>query len=363
MKCSRSVELNGNNDFCAECGLVGDLLCCDYCPKSFHKKCLSKDSKKEVAKETILWKCSFCLDCKQEFSFLDVDSSSEYYKYLRTFDADLQDSDDQDKNNPNTDYMPAIGLVLLSMEWLIALDQLPDVAKSVAKYFNCNEGKYGSQLFNSSIQSAEFHRLIDELRNLVDPAQFDDMYTRLVLRKDSMAVGLASSCRAFAKHCESCRAFRYLRSFCFNCGQLFNIAFEIRGDLQVLMTNKKGLRKLNAMSDTSAHRNDDRNIPQLAQQFQQCVSGEVLPPNPLTAGHDAPAHIPAIKRRRTGDSDEPAGLGTKHLRQELYRTVGLRGKRQIFILTATQCAQPCYNSSSCPARPPHSPTSGAIFCS
>jgi len=48
-----------NDDFCAECGDGGDLLCCDKCPNSFHLDCAGLD---EEPPEDELWCCPVCTE-------------------------------------------------------------------------------------------------------------------------------------------------------------------------------------------------------------------------------------------------------------------------------------------------------------
>lgn len=48
-----------NHDFCQSCGGIGDLLCCDGCPRSFHFTCLDKAVDKDDLPET--WYCQHCV--------------------------------------------------------------------------------------------------------------------------------------------------------------------------------------------------------------------------------------------------------------------------------------------------------------
>ena len=50
-------DLDQNNDLCAKCGMGGDLLCCDTCPRSFHIRCagLGKGGIPEGD-----WSCEYC---------------------------------------------------------------------------------------------------------------------------------------------------------------------------------------------------------------------------------------------------------------------------------------------------------------
>lgn len=58
----KDVKSDGNVDYCLKCLLGGDLICCDKCPRSFHRACLEKDGEKvdldESTKEQ--WHCALC---------------------------------------------------------------------------------------------------------------------------------------------------------------------------------------------------------------------------------------------------------------------------------------------------------------
>ena len=47
-----------NRDECGVCGLEGDLLCCDGCPRSYHRKCLSLSDRAELPHGK--WLCPEC---------------------------------------------------------------------------------------------------------------------------------------------------------------------------------------------------------------------------------------------------------------------------------------------------------------
>jgi hypothetical protein len=46
-----------NRDYCNICKSTGNLICCDFCPRSFHMKCL-KFNKNEVPEGQ--WYCQTC---------------------------------------------------------------------------------------------------------------------------------------------------------------------------------------------------------------------------------------------------------------------------------------------------------------
>ena len=48
-----------SDDLCHECGEGGYLLCCDGCPKAFHKECLDPPLKRMPNKNK-QWFCIYC---------------------------------------------------------------------------------------------------------------------------------------------------------------------------------------------------------------------------------------------------------------------------------------------------------------
>jgi hypothetical protein len=62
---------DGNVDYCHKCQTAGNLICCDYCPRAFHHKCLGKST---PANGEELWRC---IICEQESRGLEDDLIDE----------------------------------------------------------------------------------------------------------------------------------------------------------------------------------------------------------------------------------------------------------------------------------------------
>ncbi|XP_037834437.1 nuclear body protein SP140 isoform X2 [Kryptolebias marmoratus] len=54
------LENQKNDDECAICKTVGELVVCDYCPRSFHKKCNVPHIEDTIIENDKNWKCTFC---------------------------------------------------------------------------------------------------------------------------------------------------------------------------------------------------------------------------------------------------------------------------------------------------------------
>jgi Bromodomain len=52
---------DGSVDFCNVCKTVGDLLCCDFCPRAFHCQCISNDAIPESMNDESKWECPCCI--------------------------------------------------------------------------------------------------------------------------------------------------------------------------------------------------------------------------------------------------------------------------------------------------------------
>lgn len=54
---------DGSVDFCSICLKVGNLLCCDYCPRAFHSECIPREALQQDTIEETQWECPRC--CKE----------------------------------------------------------------------------------------------------------------------------------------------------------------------------------------------------------------------------------------------------------------------------------------------------------
>ena len=60
---------DGNVDYCIECEQHGSLLCCDTCPRAFHKNCISGGKSQKISDR--FWECHVCA---KEKDCLDSDA-------------------------------------------------------------------------------------------------------------------------------------------------------------------------------------------------------------------------------------------------------------------------------------------------
>ncbi|XP_050239000.1 uncharacterized protein LOC126688368 isoform X2 [Mercurialis annua] len=68
---SRKFAVHENDDLCQICRDGGDLLCCDSCPRSYHKECLSLQ-----AIPNGKWHCKFCLNNFQKEKFVERNANA-----------------------------------------------------------------------------------------------------------------------------------------------------------------------------------------------------------------------------------------------------------------------------------------------
>jgi hypothetical protein len=54
---SNAIQEDGNVDYCHACMKHGDLMCCDFCPRAFHRKCLPTE---ELTNLGDTWECLVC---------------------------------------------------------------------------------------------------------------------------------------------------------------------------------------------------------------------------------------------------------------------------------------------------------------
>ncbi|PSR86543.1 Increased DNA methylation like [Actinidia chinensis var. chinensis] len=65
------VSTEENDDLCSICADGGDLLCCDNCPRAFHKDCVSLPS---IPSGT--WYCKYCLNMFQKEKFVECNANA-----------------------------------------------------------------------------------------------------------------------------------------------------------------------------------------------------------------------------------------------------------------------------------------------
>jgi Bromodomain len=87
------VAEDGNVDYCHKCRKHGNLICCDFCPRAFHEKCLEGSGNEDDSK----WECHVCLREKEDlpaYTLMGMDSQpliGAAYNGLRaTTDDDLR---------------------------------------------------------------------------------------------------------------------------------------------------------------------------------------------------------------------------------------------------------------------------------
>ena len=68
---------DGNDYHCSKCKLFGDLICCDMCPKTYHRGCLPSGSSLESVDNDGDWFCPACLAISAIPSSIPVVSTDE----------------------------------------------------------------------------------------------------------------------------------------------------------------------------------------------------------------------------------------------------------------------------------------------
>ena len=68
---------DGNDYHCSKCKLFGDLICCDMCPKTYHRGCLPSGPSLESVDNDGDWFCPACLAISAIPSSIPVVSTDE----------------------------------------------------------------------------------------------------------------------------------------------------------------------------------------------------------------------------------------------------------------------------------------------
>ena len=118
-----------NRDLCAICGQSGDIVCCDYCPRSFHVSCMDVShrphSNASSSIDTSPWKCQKCLITPYTKELWDIDlESKECYNYLSTFVIP--------RKKGKSLYFPTVGEFLHYAEIALPQDSIRKLAKCMS---------------------------------------------------------------------------------------------------------------------------------------------------------------------------------------------------------------------------------------
>ncbi|GAX20056.1 hypothetical protein FisN_1Lh463 [Fistulifera solaris] len=79
---SETVVEDGSVDYCNVCMAVGNLLCCDFCPRAFHRACIADDS----IETSDLWECPSCRSEKTGMVEDVMDGSKYSEQIMKAFD-------------------------------------------------------------------------------------------------------------------------------------------------------------------------------------------------------------------------------------------------------------------------------------
>lgn len=80
------VVEDGSIDFCIKCQGEGSLLCCDFCPRAYHGKCVPKDCLQKDA-DSEKWECPACVEEAQGLRSDEIDGSMSLNDITDTWSA------------------------------------------------------------------------------------------------------------------------------------------------------------------------------------------------------------------------------------------------------------------------------------
>jgi len=81
---------DGNVDYCDSCGLIGELVCCEKCPRAFHHSCLKGQDSESLPEK---WECHQCVKERTSVAEDIVDGEKIQHIINATFD-DWQEQND-----------------------------------------------------------------------------------------------------------------------------------------------------------------------------------------------------------------------------------------------------------------------------
>ncbi len=99
-------NVDGNFDVCSICNKGGDLICCDFCPRSFKADCLNL-SKSELPKR---WECPKCIKDGEVQEGDHIENSTNFNKL-----ASLYRELEKDEKEPNM-FKPKVTIVSIAVD-------------------------------------------------------------------------------------------------------------------------------------------------------------------------------------------------------------------------------------------------------
>ena len=83
---------DGSVDFCNVCKTVGNLLCCDFCPRAFHCHCISSDAIPESMNDESKWECPSCILERNGLPDDHITETPMFDKLATMYNIDLDDT-------------------------------------------------------------------------------------------------------------------------------------------------------------------------------------------------------------------------------------------------------------------------------
>ena len=145
---------------------------------------------------------------------------SEHYDFLKMFLSDEKHHAGQ----------PSIGLILQHLEVIVDDVILRKLAIVVSDFFKINT-QFSELIIYQFHGVVECYKLLHNIRITVGAKIFSECWDSLCGGRYHLAKGMSPSPEYFFRQCGSCTAYRYLHSFCYFCGELFNAMDGILVDL------------------------------------------------------------------------------------------------------------------------------------
>ena len=275
-------DLDCNFDICVVCGLGGNLVLCDSCPKVFHRLCVV-DLVGDISGDIIV--CHICKSANQCFTWNGPGfRNSSLNDYILASD-DLVRNSALDLFANSEMKFNTIGLLLSYLEWNIPLASLRMVAGLTSTYFktmnpivvattNCNGSTLSECVGTNSILSLNLASYLLQIEECVGSDVFNRINILLNNYKingdiiyNGIATGLSTSIALLTQRCTLCGSVRYFRRFCYHCANIFNNEFwkckyPFAGDVMGLEVSGKPKvriprRSLTASDDSTANVMDE----------------------------------------------------------------------------------------------------------